>query len=131
LCWLCTGICSNVIANAARFDSGRRQMPGWFIVAIYMAGMVLFVSTIGPSEGMTKLVPSLAAVLGLLMATFGWATIIHNKMMPISIMGVFDSVFMAVAAITVGVFLHGDPISAKRLALLGMAMICVLLANFS
>ena len=106
-------------------------MPGWLIVPLYMAGMVLFVSTIGLSEGMTKLIPSLAAVLGLLMATFGWATIIHNKMMPISVMGVFDSIFMAFAAITVGVLLHGDPISAKRLALLGMAMICVVWANFS
>jgi hypothetical protein len=51
-------------------------------------------------------------------------------MMPISVMGVFDSIFMAFAAITVGVLLRGDPISAKRLALLGMAMICVVWANF-
>ena len=107
------------------------EMPGWLIVPIYMAGMVLFVSTIGPSEGMTKLIPTLTAVMGLLMATFGWATIIHNKLMPISVMGVFDSVFMALAAITVGVLLHGDPMTAKRLTLLGMAMICVLWANFS
>lgn len=106
-------------------------MPVWFIVPIYMAGMVLFVSTIGPSEGMTRLVPTLAAVAGLLMATVGWAIIIHNKLMPLSVMGVFDSVFMAIAAITVGVFLHGDPMSAKRLTLLGMAMICVLWANFA
>jgi quaternary ammonium compound-resistance protein SugE len=104
-------------------------MPGWLIVPIYMAGMVLFVSTIGPSEGMTKLLPTLTAVMGLLMATFGWATIIHTKLMPVSVMGVFDSVFMAIAAITVGVILHGDPMSATRLALLGVAMICVLGAN--
>jgi len=96
-----------------------------------MAGMILFVSTIGLTEGMTKLIPSLAAVAGLLMATFGWATIIHNKLMPLSVMGVFDSVFMAMAAITVGVLLYHDPLSAKRLALRNVAMICVLWANFS
>jgi hypothetical protein len=106
-------------------------MPGWLIIPIYMAGMVLFVSTIGLSEGMTKPIPTVAAVAGLLMATFGWATMIHSKLMPLSVMGVFDSVFMAIAAITVGVLLHGDPMSAKRLMLLGMAMICVLWANFS
>jgi hypothetical protein len=106
-------------------------MSGWLIVPIYMAGMVLFVSTIGLSEGMTKLIPTMAAVAGLLMATFGWANIIHNKLMPISVMGVFDSVFMAIAAITVGALMYGDPMSAKRLTLLGMAMICVLWANFS
>jgi hypothetical protein len=106
-------------------------MPGWLIVPIYMAGIVLFVSTIGLSEGMTKLIPTLAAIAGLLMATFGWATIIHNKLMPLSVMGVFDSVFMAIAAITVAVLLHGDSMSAKKLTLLGVAMICVLWANFS
>ncbi len=106
-------------------------MPAWLIVPIYMAGMVLFVSTIGLSEGMTRLVPTMAAVAGLLLATFGWAIIIHSRLMPLSVMGVFDSVFMAIAAITVGVLLHGDPMSAKRLTLLGMAMICVLWANFS
>ena len=104
-------------------------MPGWLIVPIYMAGMVLFVSTIGLSEGMTRLIPTLSAIAGLLMASFGWAVIIHNKLLPLSVMGVFDSVFMAIAAITVGVLVHGDPMSAKRLALLGMAMMCVLWAN--
>jgi quaternary ammonium compound-resistance protein SugE len=106
-------------------------MPGWLIVPIYMAGMVLFVSTIGLSEGMTRLIPTLSAIAGLLMASFGWAVIIHNKLLPLSVMGVFDSVFMAIAAITVGVLVHGDPMSAKRLALLGMAMMCVLWANVS
>jgi hypothetical protein len=38
------------------------KMSGWLIVPIYMAGMVLFVSTIGLSEGMTKLIPTMAAV---------------------------------------------------------------------
>jgi hypothetical protein len=106
-------------------------MPGWLIVPIYMAGMVLFVSTIGFSEGMTKPVPTVSAVMGLLIATYGWSIIIHHKLMPLSVMGVFDSVFMATAAITLGVLLHGDPMSARRLALLGVAMICVLWANFS
>src|SRR6202522_1941742 len=58
-------------------------MPGWLIVPIYMAGMVLFVSTIGLSEGMTKLIPTLAAVAGLLMATFGWAVIILNRLLEV------------------------------------------------
>lgn len=107
------------------------QMPAWLIVPIYMSGMVLFVSAVGPSEGMTRLIPSLAAIAGLLLATFGWATIIHSKLMPLSVMGVFDSIFMALAAVTVGVLLHGDPISAKRLTLLGVALICVVWANFS
>lgn len=106
-------------------------MPAWLIVPIYMAGILLFVSTIGLSEGMTKLIPSLAAVAGLLMSSFGWATIIHNKLMPLSVMGVFDSVFVAVAAVTIGILLHGDPINAKRLALLSIAMACVVWANFS
>jgi hypothetical protein len=106
-------------------------MSGWLIVPIYMAGIVLFVSTIGLSEGMTKPLPTMAAIAALLMATFGWAKIIHNKLMPLSVMGVFDSVFMALSAITVGALLYGDPISAKRLALLAMALVCVVWANFS
>jgi hypothetical protein len=52
-------------------------MPAWLIVPIYMAGIMLFISTIEPSDGMTKLIPSLAAVAGSVMAGFGWATIIH------------------------------------------------------
>jgi hypothetical protein len=82
------------------------------------------------SPGLTKLVPSLAAVVGLLLATFGWTTIIHRKLAPLSVMGVLDSVFMAFAAMTVGVLLNGDTASAKRLVLLGTALVCVLWANF-
>jgi len=40
---------------------------------------------------------------GSLLATVGWASIIHNKLMPLSVMGVFDSVFIAIVAIAVGV----------------------------
>ena len=105
-------------------------MSGWVIVPVYMSGMVLFVAAIGPSEGLTKLVPSLVAVAGLLLATCGWATIIHRKLAPLSVMGVFDSVFMAIAAMTIGVLVHGDALSAKRLILLGAALVCVLWANF-
>jgi multidrug transporter EmrE-like cation transporter len=106
-------------------------MLTWLIIPIYMAGIMLFISTVEISEGMTRLIPSLAAVAGSVMATFGWATIIHYRLMPISVMGVFDSVFVAVAAVTVGVLLHGDPMNAKRLALLSIAVACVLWANFS
>ena len=105
-------------------------MLAWLSVPIYMAGIMLFVSTIGLSDGMTRLIPSLAAVTGSVMATFGWATVIHYRLMPISVMGVLDSVFVAVAAVTVGVLLHGDPMNTKRLALLSIAMVCVLWANF-
>jgi hypothetical protein len=106
-------------------------MPGWIIIGGYFAAMFLWISLAPLSAGLTKPLPTLGMVVGSLLAIGAWSLIIQRKLLPLGVLGVLDSVTVAVVALIVGICFYGEIFSPQKLLFLGIALCFVLLAQFS